>query len=331
MTIDTRPPPVTSSRFAEFWKSGDKSLWFPIAVVLAMFMFFSFATDSFATLRNFTAVSGQAGALLLACLGGSFIVLMGSIDLSIGSMVLLSGAISVTLINVSPIGVAVLPAMTLVGGILGLINGLIYVYGRIPSFIVTLGTLSVFGGAALKLLDGRAIQFDLPGFELIAIGQLIPRMPNIALCALLAWVIIVIVGLRTRFGRYMYMIGGGEAVARTAGVPVRRFKIYAFVLSGALAGLAAVISVARLGASGPSLGADLLLNSLAAIVVGGTSLSGGVGGPHRTLIGVLIIAILDNGLNLMSVDQYSQMIVKGIVVIIAVLVSRDANRAEIVK
>jgi ribose/xylose/arabinose/galactoside ABC-type transport system permease subunit len=129
----------------------------------------------------------------------------------------------------------------------------------------------------------------------------------------------------------MFIIGGGEAVARTTGIPVRRYKVMAFALSGMMAGLAGALAVARLGTAGPTLGQDLLLNSLAAIVVGGTSLSGGVGGVHRTLIGVLIIALLDNGLNLMGVNQYSQMMVKGAVVIAAVLVGQDRSKSVVMK
>jgi len=129
----------------------------------------------------------------------------------------------------------------------------------------------------------------------------------------------------------MYIIGGGEAVARNAGIPVRRYKIYAFVLSGAMAGLAGALAVARLGAAGPTLGTDLLLNTLAAVVVGGTSLSGGVGGVQRTLIGVLIITLLDNGLNLMDVNQYIQNVIKGAVVIAAVLISQDRSKLTVMK
>ncbi|MBS7538802.1 ABC transporter permease [Ancylobacter lacus] len=313
------------------FRSVEKSLWFPIGVVLFLFVFFSLATESFATLRNFTAISGQAATLLIVCLGATFVVLMGSIDLSVGAIVLLVGAGGVQILNSFGIGYWVLPLAALLGGLLGAINGAVYVYGRIPSFIVTLGTLSVFTGIALTLLDGRAIQFTAPGFEQIAIGQFIPRLPNIALWSLVAWVLVVVVAVRTRFGRYMYLIGGGEQVASTSGLPVRRYKIYAFAISGVLAGLGSILAVARLGAAGPSLGSDLLLNSLAAIVVGGTSLAGGVGGPHRTLIGVLIIAILDNGLNLMGVSQYLQMIIKGLVVIAAVLVSRNATQEAVVK
>ncbi|QRM57801.1 ABC transporter permease [Sinorhizobium sp. BG8] len=309
----------------------EKSLWFPLGVVVTLFIVFSLSTSSFATIRNFTAISGQAATLLIVCLGATFVILMGSIDLSVGAIVLLVGASTVLLLNNFELGYSVLVIAALLGGGLGLINGLIYAIGRIPSFIVTLGSLSVFTGVALTLLDGRAIQFNTPGFEEIAIGQFIPRLPNIALWALIAWVVVVVIATRTRFGRFMYLIGGGESVAHTSGLPVLRYKIYAFVASGLLAGFGSVLAVARLGAAGPSLGSDLLLNSLAAIVVGGTSLAGGTGGPHRTLIGVLIIAMLDNGLNLMGVSQYLQMIIKGLVVIAAVLVSRSAIQETVVK
>jgi ribose transport system permease protein len=288
-------------------------------------------TDSFLTLRNATGILGQASTLLLACLGASFVVLMGSIDLSVGAIVLLVGAVTVTALNAADIGVLALFVAVLFGAGLGLLNGLIFAFGRIPSFVVTLGTLSVFTGAAWQLLQGRALRFDSVVFEDLAIGQLLPRVPNIALFAIIAWILMTLIGFKTRFGRYMYIIGGGEAVARTAGLPVRRYKIYAFALSGALAGLAGALAVARLGAAGPTLGQELLLNSLAAIVVGGTSLAGGIGGVHRTLIGVLIIALLDNGLNLMGVNQYTQMVIKGVVVVAAVLVGQDRRRSEVMK
>jgi ribose transport system permease protein len=180
-------------------------------------------------------------------------------------------------------------------------------------------------------LLGRALRFSSPAFENLAIGQFIPFIPNIALFALGAWLLASVVGQMTRFGRYMYIIGGGEAVAATMGIPITRYKIAAFVISGLMAGLAGALAVARLGAAGPTLGQDLLLNTLAAIVVGGTSLSGGIGGVHRTLIGVAIIALLDNGLNLMGVNQYTQMVIKGAVVVIAVLIGQDRKKSLVIK
>ncbi len=303
----------------------------PIAVVVVLIVFFSVASDAFLSLRNLTAISGQASTLLLACLGATFVILMGSIDLSVGAIVLFVGAVTAKAINAFDLGIGALFVGLGTGMTLGWVNGMIFAYGRIPSFVVTLGTLSVFTGAAWETLQGRALRYDSLIFEDMAIGQLIPRFPNIALIALLAWGLMVFLCFATRFGRYMYIIGGGEAVAATAGIPVRRYKIYAFVLSGMMAGLAGALAVARLGTAGPTLGQDLLLNTLAAIVVGGTSLSGGIGGVHRTLIGVLIIALLDNGLNLMGVNQYSQMMVKGAVVIAAVLVGQDRSKSAVMK
>ena len=303
----------------------------PLLSVVLLVLVFSIASDAFLSLRNFTGLTGQVSTLLLACLGASFVILMGSIDLSVGACVLLVGAVTVKLLNAFDLGVAALLPAVLLGASLGALNGAIHAYGVIPSFVVTLGSLSIFTGLAWEILQGRALRFDSIAFENLAIGQLVPHLPNIFLFAIGAWAVMVFVNFKTRFGRYIFIIGGGEAVARTAGIPVRRYKIYAFALSGAMAGLAGALAVARLGAAGPTLGSELLLNTLAAIVVGGTSLSGGVGGVHRTLIGVLIIALLDNGLNLMGVNQYAQMVIKGAVVILAVLIGQDRGKTSVMK
>jgi ribose/xylose/arabinose/galactoside ABC-type transport system permease subunit len=308
-----------------------QGVWLPLGVVLALLIFFSLGSDAFFTLRNMTGITGQASTLLIACLGATFVILMGSIDLSVGAMVLLVGAATVLAINHLGLGVEAVLVAVVVGTLLGLFNGAIYTFGFIPSFIVTLGTWSAFTGLAQQLLEGRALRFDAYAFEELAIGQWVPHLPNIALFAIIAWAVMVFVGFKTRFGRYMYVIGGGEAVARAAGIPVRRYKNYAFALSGLCAGLAGALAVARLGAAGPTLGNELMLNTLAAIVVGGTSLSGGVGGVHRTLIGVVIIAMLDNGLNLMGVNPYSQLVIKGLVVIAAVLIGQDRSKITVMK
>ena len=303
----------------------------PFTVVSVLVVAFSVSTDAFLSFRNLTAVASQASILLLASTGATFVILMGSIDLSVGAIVLLVGAVVVTAINSLDLGFSATVIGVLLGMFLGLTNGIVFALGMIPSFVVTLGSLSVFTGVALELLEGRALQYNSPAFDELAIGQLVPHFPNVALIAIILWAVMVLVCFKTRFGRYMYVIGGGEAVARTSGVPVVRYKIYAFMLSGALAGVAGTLAVARVGAAGPTLGTDLLLNSLAAVVVGGTSLSGGVGGVHRSLLGVLIITILDDGLNLLGVNQYLQMIIKGAVVIAAVLASQDRSKMVIVK
>jgi ribose transport system permease protein len=319
---------------ARWWSVGVRTAIggsLPFVVVLVLVVAFSASTDAFLSFRNLTAVASQASILLLASTGATFVILMGSIDLSVGAIVLLVGAVVVTAINGLDLGLSAIAIGILLGALLGLSNGIVFARGMIPSFVVTLGSLSVFSGIALELLEGRALQYNSPLFDALAIGQLVPHFPNVALIAIVLWAVMASVCFKTRFGRYMYVIGGGEAVARTSGVPVVRYKIYAFGLSGALAGVAGTLAVARVGAAGPTLGTDLLLNSLAAVVVGGTSLSGGVGGVHRTLLGVLIITILDDGLNLLGVNQYLQMIIKGAVVIAAVLASQDRSKVVIVK
>jgi ribose/xylose/arabinose/galactoside ABC-type transport system permease subunit len=154
---------------------------------------------------------------------------------------------------------------------------------------------------------------------------------NGGLWALVGWALLVVVGSRTRFGLYAYAIGGGEPVARLSGIPVRAYKMLAFALSGATAACAGIIGVAQLGSGGPTVGSTLLLDSLAAIVVAGTSLAGGRGGVHRTLLGVLLISILANGLNQVGADDYTQQIIKGAVIVGAVMLAMSRRRGDVTK
>jgi ribose transport system permease protein len=331
---DNSPTARLANMVGRFPGLGERGTWLPGAVFLALVVFFSFASPAFFTWRNFSATTGEAATLLIASLGATFVILMGSIDLSVGAIVLLVATVTVALLKLFPdadLGLLVLPFGALLGGLLGAFNGSITVLGKIPSFVVTLGTLSVFGGISLSILAGATIMFDLPIFDVLSLRQSIPHLPNIALFAVVLWLIFIFVGMRTRFGRFVLLIGGGELVARTSGIPVDRYKIYAFTVSGVTAGLAGIFAMSRLGAVGPSLGGDLLLNTLAAIIVGGTSLAGGIGGVQRTLIGVAIITVLNNGLNLMGMDPYWQLVIKGLVVIVAVLISQDRSRGLIVK
>jgi ribose transport system permease protein len=334
MSLSANSIPHKSSGVRRFVPSVDRGTWLPVIVVVALVVAFSWMSPTFFTWRNFSATSGEAATLLIASLGASFVILMGSIDLSVGAVVLLVATVTVALLQhfqSSDLGFLVLPFGAVLGGLLGAFNGAICVLGRVPSFVVTLGTLSVFTGTALSILAGATIMFDLPFFETLSLAQSIPHLPNIALCAAVLWLVFIFVGIWTRFGRFALLIGGGEVVARTAGLPVDRYRVYAFTLSGATAGLAGIFAMSRLGAVGPTLGVDLLLNTIAAIVVGGTSLAGGIGGVQRTFIGVAIITILNDGLNLLGMGEYWQMVIKGFVVVGAVLISQDRLRNQIVK
>ncbi len=273
----------------------------------------------------------QSAVLLIVAGSATFIILQGSIDLSVGSIVTLTGIAAAILVRDYQFGIWATPAAMLVGGMAGCINGLLFAYGKVPSFLVTLGALFALDGLALLLSGGQAVQVMDRNYLKIASGSLIGALPNIALWSFLVFVVTSIIGSYTKFGRYMYAIGGGETVARLSGVPVDRFKLYSFILSGLLCGLAGALMTARLQAGSPRMGEGLLLDSIAAVIIAGTALTGGVGGPHRTILGVFIIGILSNGLNINAVDPHTQIIVKGGIVVGAVFLTIDRTKIDSLK
>jgi ribose transport system permease protein len=303
----------------------------PLAALAVMIVYFAIRSSTFLTLSNLTVMSGQAGPLLLASLGATFVIVMGSIDLSVGSIALLTGAVCAWFLANASAGLWVIAIGLAVGATCGLVNGTIFAYGRVPSFITTLGMLSILSGIGLIVINGSPLPFVNVTFSNLAIGHTLPNFQNAGLWALGVWLVMVFVGFRTRFGLYMYALGGNERVSRLSGIRANRYKVYAFLLSGLTAAFSGVLSVGQLSSGGPTLGTNLLLDSLAAIVVGGTALSGGVGGVHRTLLGVLIITILANGLNQIGVGQFEQQIVKGAVVIVAVTITMIPSRRLIIK
>jgi ribose transport system permease protein len=304
----------------------------PLAALLALVVFFSVRAEAFLTAANLTLISGQAGILLLASLGATLVIVAGSVDLSVGSIALLTGAVVASLIN-DGLGnpILVLLIAVVVGAAIGLLNGVVFAYGRVPSFIATLGTLSLFAGIGLTILQGSTINFTNQGIRDLAIGQFIPNIQNAALIALLALAVVWFFARRTRFGLYVYAVGGNEKVVELAGVKTRRVKVVILVVSGITAGLAGLLLTAQLGAAGPTLGSQILLDSVAAIVIGGTALSGGVGGVGRTVLGVLILTVLSNGLNQIGAADYTQTIIKGLVIIVAAVFTMASQRKLIVK
>ncbi|MCX2710878.1 ABC transporter permease [Mycolicibacterium sp. J2] len=304
----------------------------PLAALLALVVFFSVRAEAFLTAANLTLISGQAGILLLASLGATLVIVAGSVDLSVGSIALLTGAVVASLIN-DGLGnpILVLLIAVVVGAAIGLLNGVVFAYGRVPSFIATLGTLSLFAGIGLTILQGSTVNFTNQGIRDLAIGQFIPNIQNAALVALLALAVVWFFARRTRFGLYVYAVGGNEKVVELAGVKTRRVKVVILVVSGITAGLAGLLLTAQLGAAGPTLGSQILLDSVAAIVIGGTALSGGVGGVGRTVLGVLILTVLSNGLNQIGAADYTQTIIKGLVIIVAAVFTMASQRKLIVK
>ena len=300
-----------------------------LAVLIAVF---TISSDAFLTLGNFSNIFRQSAVLLIVAMGATFIIVQGSIDLSVASIVTFAGICAALLVRDANFGLWAIPMVMVLGAAAGAFNGVVFAYGKVPSFLVTLGTLSIINGLGLMLCEGKAIMIPFDSnYRLTTSGTLVGPVPNMILWSIVVCVIMLLVGRYTRFGRYMYAIGGGERVARLSGVPVNRFKVYAFMLSGLLSGLAGSLMAARLGSGVSDLGEGLLLDSIAAVVIGGTALTGGVGGPHRTIVGVLIVAVLGNGLNILGVQSFYQDIIKGSIVILAVFLTIDRSKIQIMK
>jgi ribose/xylose/arabinose/galactoside ABC-type transport system permease subunit len=301
----------------------------PVIALVVLIIIFSALNSHFFSLGNATNVLQQAAVLTVLALGETFVITMGSIDLSIGSTVSMVGMLAALLIR--DYGQWTVLAAPLAGAAIGAINGWLAAYARLPSFLTTLGMLFAVNGMTLYLSQGTAISVE-PDLQIQSVfNGLLFGVPTIALWALAAWVISFFAARRTRFGRYVYAIGGGETVARLCGVPVARFKLYAFIVCGLLAGFAAILLMLRVSGSDPTMGTPLLLPAIAAVVMGGTPLTGGVGGPHRTLLGVLVITILQNGMNLADVNPFLQDVVLGAGVIIAVAINMDRKGVMLVK
>jgi ribose/xylose/arabinose/galactoside ABC-type transport system permease subunit len=279
-------------------------------VVLAL------ATDSFLTTNNLSNVVRQNAFPAIIAAGMTFVILTGGIDLSVGSVVALSGVLCADAIVH---GWGIPSAIVLgvgVGILVGLLNGLVITRIGVPPFIVTLAMMLVVRGVAFKYTDARTIAGLPPAFA--AISQTAVMAASMLVVYAAAWVLL----MRTPFGRYVYAIGGNREAAWLAGVRVVRVLIATYVICGAGAGLAGVLVASRLSAGYPRAGELYELDAIAAVVVGGTSLYGGRGSIWGTIAGAFFIGILNNGLNLYNVSAYDQMIVKGAVFLAAASLDR---------
>ncbi len=287
--------------------------------LLGLCLALSLLTPHFLSVSNLLNVMEQTTINAVIALGMTCVILTAGIDLSVGSLVALSGVALASALQAGlPAWLAVLVGL-LVGAAGGLVNGALITLGRLPPFIATLGMMSVARGLALVYTAGRPISGFEAGFRSLSTGRPL-GIPAPILITLGVYAVGHLALTRTRFGRYVYAIGGNEEATRLSGVAVRFHKAMVYLLSGAASGLAAALLTARLNSAQPIAGIMYELDAIAATVIGGTSLMGGSGSLPGTLIGALIMGVLRNGLNLLGVSSFLQQIVIGVVIIVAVLV-----------
>lgn len=301
---------------------------FPVLLLLVLVVVFSALSPRFLRFGNLMVVAQQAVVLLVAALGMTFVIIAGSIDLSVGAIVALAAL--ATAWTAPTLGVAAVLPACLVGLICGLLNGLVVAKGKVPSFIVTLGAMVVYRGIVLFFTRGAPISIDDERFLDIFSGRSF-GIPHSALIAVVLVAITMVILNRTVFGREVRAVGGGERIAFLTGIKVDRTKIYLFSLLGLLCGMAGLLQGARAMAATAQLGEGLELDVIAAVVVGGTPLTGGVGSIQGTILGALIITTLSNGMNSIGLDPYFQNIVKGLVLILSVFVTIDRKKIGIIK
>lgn len=303
-------------------------VYFPFLVLVIVCIGFSIFSDQFLSARNLETVLRQTAVLSIAAMGATFVILMASIDLSVGAVVGLSAVVIAYFMQ--SLGIAAVPTGLVVGAVLGAAIGGIHAKLKVPSFIGTLGFMVAGHGLMLHITGGRPIMIRDETMRGIGSGTF-AGVPSIVLIAMAAFAIAYVIQHHTVLGRSIVAVGGGEVVAQRSGIKVDRIKIVTFMLAGIYSGLAGIVLASRMGAGSPTAGTGLELDVIAAVVIGGTPLTGGMGGVVGTAIGALIIAILSNGLNLAGVSSYSQMIIKGMVLIAAVIISIDRKKIGIIK
>jgi len=311
-------------RIAKFFRSTVAG---PLVAFLVVVMMASLATPRFLQTQNLSNVSLQVATVAVVAIGATLVILTGGIDLSPGSTVaLVTCSLAILVKNKDlPLPVGILLVL-LLGAVLGFINGFFSTFMKIPSFIVTLATMSIYRGLAFLITNGTPIFSVSPALEPIFYGKLI-NIPLPFYYVLTLYLLGAFFLRSTVQGRAIYAVGGNESAARLTGIRVNRIRLLAFILSGLTASIGGVLLTAWLNSGSPNYGAELGLQSIAAAVIGGASLTGGYGSMIATLVGALTVAVVQNGLNLLAVPASWQEITLGIVIVLAV--GLDMWRGEI--
>jgi len=281
---------------------------------------------NFLTAGNLSNIVKQISVNAILATGATLIILTGGIDLSVGSLLALAGAVAGHFLLTAGIPAGIIAGL-IVGVIAGSANGLLISYGRVAPFIVTLGTMTILRSLTLVFTNGKPISNYPESFLAIGEGEIF-HIPIPVLIALLVMLACHLMLKHTRFGRYIYAIGGNEEATKLSGIKVKLQKTKVYVLAGLLSAIGAIVFISRLDSAQPQAGVGFELDAIAAVVIGGTSLSGGQGGIPGTLIGALIMGVLRNGLNLMEVSAFWQQAFIGSVIILAVLADQLRKKGD---
>ncbi|MBR1222428.1 ABC transporter permease [Bradyrhizobium sp. U87765 SZCCT0131] len=328
-TTDLTPPPARAAGLGAAARAVLREAGIGIALIVLIAVF-SVTSQHFLSASNLTNVLTQVTINLVLSIGMTFVILIGGIDLSVGSVLAFCAVVAgtvMTLPGLDPaVGVilAILSAVA-AGVAFGLLNGFISAFWSIPSFIVTLGTLNIARGAALQVTNANTIYSFPVAFNAFG-SQTIHGVPVLFLIALVLVAIAWFVLMKTVFGRVLYGIGNNEEAVRLAGHNVFAYKVAAFAIGGATVGIGAIIYMARLNIASPIIGIGFELNAIAAVIIGGTSLSGGRGSVIGTLLGACIIGVLANGLILLGLNDFMRQMITGLVIILAIVLDKYRER-----
>lgn len=327
MTTNTpAPSPAASAPAAAADSQAKQKLLAFASLIVLMVIFSVLKPDAFFTTDNIIGILQSTTVIGVLAIASTFIIITSGIDLSVGVLMTFCAVMAgVFMVNLGlPMWIGV-PGAVLVGALCGTVSGLAITKLRVPPFIATLGMMMLLKGASLIITQTRPIYFnDVEGFDAISLGsvlsELVPGLPipNGVLIMFIVAVVSAVVLNKTALGRYTFALGSNEEAVRLSGVNVDRWKVIIYAFSGGICGIAGLLIASRLNSAQPALGQGYELDAIAAVVIGGTSLSGGVGTILGTIIGAFIMSVLINGLRIMSVAQEWQMVLTGLIIILAV-------------
>ncbi len=300
-----------------------------VVVLLIMCIIISITTDKFLTAANVVSVLRQISINTYIALGMTLIIILGHIDLSVGAIVAMSGTLTVGFIvnQGMPVPLAIILGI-LIGVLTGFVSGFIVSRFRVPAFIITMAMMNVANGVAYVYSGGQSTRITNEFFSAIGMGYLFKVIPLPVIYMVILIIVISFVLNKTKFGTYVYAIGGNRESARLSGVPIKKVEIIVFTLSGFLSAFAGLVLCSRMYSGQPSVGGGYELDAIAACVLGGTSMSGGKGRISGTVFGALVIGIISNGLNLIGISSYWQLIIKGLIIACAVLL--DVQKGKLI-